>query len=69
MSQRDVADALMSLTYSEMMGVATALRDIAVSHMEDTGIGFNIVDQGNWADLLECWAESVLEEATEKQRG
>jgi hypothetical protein len=48
-----VAEALLSLTYSEMMELGTSLADIY------TGADrFDTADRDDWATLLHSWAEN-----------
>lgn len=52
-----VADALMTLSYSEMMELGTSLADIYT-----TNDRFDATSLDDWASLLHSWAENYGED-------
>ena len=53
---KDVAEAMMTLSYQDMIELGTSLRDIAQGRGET-----NEDDVREWADLMFVWAENYLE--------
>jgi hypothetical protein len=51
--EQDLADAILAMTYAELVAVAQSLRDM------NDDVPRNLSDVSDWAELLNSWAESI----------
>lgn len=60
-TRKEVAEAILALSYLEMIDLGDALASSVKSDQEETEFKFDPLNRDQWCELLRWWAEGHLD--------